>query len=156
MLSVTALAKVRRMSSENGKEPVMANSQSFLSLRTVLLVDASACLIMGAALVAASGALASLLSIPAALLFYAGLSLFPIAALMAFVGTRSSIPQLGVWAIVLGNLGWVAVSVALLVTDWIAPNGLGVVFIAAQAAFVAIMAWLEHAGLRGAQVAHAG
>jgi hypothetical protein len=134
----------------------MANSQSFLSLRTILLVDASACLVMGTALVAASGALASLLSIPAGLLFYAGMSLFPIAAFMALVGMRSPIPQAGVWLIVLGNLGWVAASVALLVMDWIAPNALGVAFIGAQAAFVAIMAWLEHGGLRGAQLAHAG
>jgi hypothetical protein len=155
MLSVMAPRKGGAQS-KTGKEPVMANSQSFLPLRTILLVDASACLIMGTALVAASGVLAGVLNIPAALLFYAGSSLFPIAAFMAFVGLRSPIPQTGVWLIVLGNLGWVAASVALLVTNWIAPNGLGVAFIAAQAAFVAIMAWLEHGGLRGAQVAHAG
>jgi hypothetical protein len=155
MLSVMAPRK-GGAHSKTGKEPVMANSQSFLPLRTILLVDASACLVMGTALVAASGALASLLSIPAALLFYAGMSLFPIAAFMALVGMRSPIPQAGVWLIVLGNLGWVAASVALLVMDWIAPNALGVAFIGAQAAFVALMAWLEHGGLRGAQLAHAG
>ena len=54
-------------------------------LRTILLFDAATCAVIGAALALASGPIARFTYIPPSLLFYAGLSLFPIAAFIAIV-----------------------------------------------------------------------
>jgi hypothetical protein len=87
-----------------------------------------------------------LTGIPAPLLFWAGLILFPIAALMAYAGLQAAPPRPLVWLIVLGNIGWVAASLG--VFAFIAPNALGYVFILAQAAAVAVLALLEHSALQ--------
>ena len=116
--------------------------------RTILLFDAATCAVMGAALALLSAPLARLTEIPPALLLYAGLSLLPIAAFIAIVAMRP-VPPL-VWLVILGNMAWIAASAMLLVGGWIAPNGLGYAFIAAQAIAVAIITKLEHGALRGA------
>lgn len=115
-------------------------------LRTILLLDAATCAVMGAALGLAAAPIARLTDIPPGLLLYAGLILLPIAAFIAIVAARPA-PSL-VWLVILGNLGWVAASVLLLVSGWIAPNGLGYAFIAVQAIAVAIISKLEHGALR--------
>ena len=117
-------------------------------LRTILIADAVTCIATGALMTLAATPLARLTSIPPALLFYAGLSLFPIAAFMALVAFRPILSPPAVWLVILGNVGWVAGSAALMVTGWIAPNGLGYAFIALQAVAVAILAKLEHSGLQ--------
>jgi hypothetical protein len=89
---------------------------------------------------------AGLTAIPAPLLFWAGLILFPIAALMAYAGLQARPPRPIVWLIVLGNVGWVAASLG--VFAFIAPNALGTVFILAQAAVVGVLALLEHSALQ--------
>lgn len=38
----------------------------------------------------------------------AGLSLFPVAAFLLWVGTRRDIPRPGAWLAILGNVGWIA------------------------------------------------
>jgi hypothetical protein len=128
-------------------EQTMSNLKPTLSLRSVLFIDAATCAVMGAALMAGAGAIASITAIPTALLFYAGLSLIPIAAFMALVGLPANPPVLGVWLVILGNVGWVIASLALIFGDWIAPNMLGVAFIGIQAIAVAILAALEYSGL---------
>jgi hypothetical protein len=120
---------------------------SFLSLRNVLFFDAATCAVMGAALMLGADAIASLTLVPPSLLYYAGLALLPIAAFMALVAMPANPPALGVWLVILGNLGWVVASLALIFGSWIAPNTLGVLFIGAQAAAVAILAALEYGGL---------
>jgi hypothetical protein len=124
------------------------HSSGFLSLRNILLLDASTCAAMGTLLTTASVWISSLMQIPAALLFCAGLSLFPIAAFMALVATRRAIPVAGVRLIVAGNAAWVAGSMVLLGSGWIAPNALGCGFVLLQATAVAILAWLEHIASR--------
>lgn len=126
----------------------MATANTANSLRTILLVDALACGALGAVLVPGAGLIATVTTIPAALLFYAGLLLLPIAAFMAFAATRALGSPSAVWLEIAGNLLWVAASVALMVGDWISPNLLGHAFIAAQALVVAALAALEHAALR--------
>ena len=126
----------------------MSILRSLLSLRNVLLVDAVTCAIMGAFLALGAGALGGLAQIPPALLFYAGLSLFPIAAFMAIVATRPSIHETAVWLIIAGNALWVTGSFALVVSEWIVPNALGSAFIVGQALVVAVLAKLEHGALR--------
>lgn len=116
-------------------------------LRSVLFVDAVTCAAMGALMTFGSGLFGRLTQIPPELLFYAGLSLFPIAAFITLVATRPVIPAAGVWLIVAGNLLWAAGSVLLLATGWIAPNLLGSSFITAQAIVVAVLTKLEHGAL---------
>jgi hypothetical protein len=53
-----------------------------------------------------------------------------------------------VWAVIVVNALWVLDSVALLFMDWIAPNLVGAIFIAAQAVAVGVFAELQYVGLR--------
>jgi len=115
-------------------------------LRNTLLLDAATCVATGALLSLASGPLSTLLGLPAALLFYAGLSLFPIAAFMLW--TSLARPAPAVWIVILGNAGWVLASVVVLFG--FSPTVLGYVFVIVQAAAVALLAELEYAGLRKA------
>jgi hypothetical protein len=116
-------------------------------LRRVLLVDAGTCVATGALLSLDAGPLAPMLGLPTALLFYAGLSLFPTAAFMLWVAMRRDIPRIGAWLIIAGNAAWVIGSIAIL---GLSPTGLGYAFVIAQAAIVALLAELEYTGLRKA------
>jgi len=113
------------------------------SLRTLVAVDALTCAAMGAVLLLASAPLAALTDIPQALLFYAGLSLLPIAAFMAVIARRPVVARWALWSIVGGNVLWVAASALLLAGGLIAPNALGWLFVGGQAAVVALLAKLE-------------
>jgi hypothetical protein len=115
-------------------------------LRRVLLVDAATCVATGALLALDAALLSRLLGLPQALLFYAGASLFPCAALMLWVALREPLSRAGAWIVVAGNAAWVAASVALLFAA--APTGLGSAFVIAQALAVALLAELEFIGLR--------
>jgi len=117
-------------------------------LRTVLLVDAATCVVMGLLMTGGSSIVAGVTQLPANLLASAGLSLFPIAAFIAFVATRTLTSPFGVWAVIVGNIGWVAGSLWLLFSGTIAPNGLGHAFVLAQAIAVAILVELEIMGVR--------
>jgi hypothetical protein len=123
---------------------------SLRSARRLLLIDAMTCGVMGAVLILGADALGSLTRIPPALLFYAGLGLFPIAAFMAVVATRPVIQPAAMWLVVAGNGLWVVASLMLVLAGWIAPNPLGTAFIVAQALVVAVLAKLEHDAVRGA------
>jgi len=118
-------------------------------LKRVILLDAASCLAMGAGLLVAGRVLAAPLGLPPALLAVAGIALIPIGLFMAFVATRRIVAPILVWLIVIGNIAWVAKSIAVVA---VIPTitALGTAFVAAQAAFVALMAWLEYAGLRRA------
>jgi hypothetical protein len=123
----------------------MSPTQNSTTLSNILLLDAATCVGAGALMAFGSGFVAGLTGIPVPLLFWAGLILFPVAALMVFAGLQATPSRTLVWLIVLGNIGWVAASLALFAV--ISPNALGVVFIAAQAAAVAVLALLEHSAL---------
>lgn len=119
------------------------------SIRTILLVDAAACTAMGALLALYADLINRWTLIPEPLLFYAGLSLFPIALFMLVAALRT--PPLP-WAlniIVAGNVLWVIGSAALLL-GLIPVNGYGAAFILIQAVAVAVLAWLEQIQLRSA------
>jgi hypothetical protein len=115
-------------------------------LRRVLLVDAGTCIATGALLALASTLLSRMLGLPAALLFYAGLALFPSAALMLWVALREPLARAAAWLVVIGNALWVLGSAALLVSY--SPTALGYVFVIAQGVAVALLAELEYVGLR--------
>ena len=120
-------------------------------LRRVLTVDATTSAAMGVALALDANALAGLLELPAGLVAYAGLSLLPFAAVVAWLGTRAIPPRPGVWAVIAANLVWVVASVVLLASGAVAPNALGYAFVVAQAIAVAVLAelvaWRHQRGL---------
>jgi hypothetical protein len=128
----------------------MINASHPNFLRTVLLADAATCVATGLLMTAGSGLLAGLTHLPAALLMSAGLSLFPIAAVIAFVAMRPATWPLGVWLVIVGNVGWVIASLYLLVPGTIAPNALGYAFLIVQAVAVAVLTELEIMGIRRA------
>ncbi|MDZ7842144.1 MAG: hypothetical protein U5R46_15185 [Gammaproteobacteria bacterium] len=128
-------------------EDSMSKTTFPFPLRKLLLVDAATCAGFGLLLTAGAQLAGPLMQIPVALLFYVGLSLFPIAVFMAIVATRSAIHPAGAWVIIAGNVLWAGASFLLLAGDWIAPNLLGSSFIVAQALVVAVLAKLEHAAL---------
>lgn len=118
------------------------------ALRNLLILDAGTCAVMGALLILGAGLLASLTMIPATLLFYAGVVLFPIAAFMVFAALQAINSEKAVWLIIAGNALWVAASLGLIFSGWIRPNTLGYAFIVLQAAAVALLTILEHKAWR--------
>jgi hypothetical protein len=127
----------------------MSLSHTRFSLRNVLLLDAATCVAMGVALAVAARPIAAATELPAPLLSWAGLSLLPIGALMAFAATRPVIRRGAVWFLIAGNLLWIDASVLLLVLDWATPNSLGTALVAGQALATAVLAGLELVALRG-------
>ena len=117
-------------------------------LRRVLFVDAATCVATGALLSLDAGPLAPMLGLPAALLFYSGLSLFPIAAFMLWVATRERLLAAGTWLVIAGNVLWVAGSALVLMVE--VPTALGYAFVIAQGVVVAFLAELEYIGVRKA------
>ncbi|MBP1859080.1 hypothetical protein [Rhizobium herbae] len=114
-----------------------------LSLKTLLTVDAVTCAAMGAALLAAAVPASAITQIPQGLLQGAGLSLLPIAAFMAVTAMFALASRWAVGLVILGNLLWVAVSILLPLSGFIAPNVLGWSFLLGQAFIVAVLAKLE-------------
>jgi len=124
----------------------MISSSQFL--RLALLAD---CLFSGAgALAMAPGAsmLAALLDLPEALLRETGLFLFAYAALVAWLGTRASVPKLLVVVVIAGNAAWTIASIVLLLSGAVSPNLLGELFVVAQAMATGVLAELQYVGLR--------
>jgi hypothetical protein len=146
---ITSAPCERLSTLENRMTAIAASVDQSTFLRRVLLVDAATCVATGALLALDAGPLSRLLGLPAELVFYAGVSLFPSAALMLWVALRQSLSRPGAALVIAGNALWVAGSVALLFAA--APTALGHVFVIAQALAVALLAELEFLGLRRAR-----
>jgi hypothetical protein len=116
--------------------------------RTVLLIDAATCVATGLLMTLGAPILAGLTQLPPDLLWSAGVSLFPIAAFMAFVATRVTLPRAGIWLVILGNIVWVGASLGVLFGGAVSPNAFGYLFVAVQALAVAVLAELEFTGVR--------
>lgn len=114
-----------------------------MPLRTILAFDAATCLAMGVVLALGAGPIAAVTGLPPNLLFWAGLVLLPTAAFIAVVARRPF--GSGVRTVVAGNVLWVGASLFVLASST-GANALGVAFVLAQAAVVAVFAWLEAAG----------
>lgn len=121
-------------------------------LRFALLADAVASGATGLLAFAGAGILAELLGLPTNLLRYAGLSLLPYVAIVAYVGTRPTISRPAVWAIIAYNTLWAVDSVVLLGSGFVSPTALGYAFVIVQAAAVAGLGALQYVGLRKAVV----
>ncbi len=122
-------------------------------LRYALLADAIASGATGPLLIAGADPLTGLLGLPVTLMREAGLLLVPYVALVAFVGTRETISRPAVQAIIALNVLWVAGSIGLLVSGWVAPTALGYAFVIAQAIVVGVFAELQFVGLRRSEAA---
>lgn len=122
----------------------MPQTNRGFTLKQLLAFDALTCLVFGLLLVVATVPLAGLLGLPADLLFYAGVVLFPCAALM-WLAART-LNRLMVWTVIVGNFAWAAASA--LVAFALEPTTLGLVFVLGQGIFVAGLGVLESRALR--------
>ena len=129
----------------------MQSSPSFSFLRRALAIDASASAAMSIALLTLAPQIAALTDLPSGLLREAGVVLLPFVAFVGFLATRREPARIGVWIVIALNAVWVVDSFLLLFTGWVEPNGLGYVFILAQAVAVAVFAELEYVGLQRAR-----
>lgn len=118
------------------------------NLRFALLADAVASGATGLMMIAGADLLTGLLGLPVALMREAGLLLVPYVALVAWVGTRETISRPAVKAIIALNVLWVAGSVGLLLSGYVAPTVLGYAFVIFQAIVVGVFAELQVMGLR--------
>ncbi len=117
-------------------------------LRRALLADAAASLATGLLLVFGGTALHALLHLPERLMLYAGLSLLPFAALVAYVATRERPHRTAIWAVIAYNALWAIDSLVLLASGLVTPTLLGSAFVIAQAFAVGGFAILQYAGLK--------
>src|SRR5262245_50005052 len=92
------------------------------TLGQILNVDAATCVAFGLLLVFAATPLATPLGLPQALLFWAGVVLFPSAALMLLAARKPSATL--VRMVMLGNVAWVLASVMFVFA--LEPTALGV------------------------------
>ena len=125
----------------------------FQSLRPLLLIDATTCVACGLLMTAAARPLGLLTHIPEALLTYAGLALFAVAAFIGLVAARAAESAPAVGAVIAGNLGWCVASLWLSVGGVITPTALGQAFVALQALVVLALAVLEGRALAAATAA---
>lgn len=121
-------------------------------LRYVLLADSASCVASGAVQLLFTAVLVQMTGLPSVLLIGTGGFLLAYAALVVFIATREPVPRAWVWLLVAGNLGWAVGCMALLASGAIAPTPLGVAWILAQAATVAVLAELQWTGLRRSPV----
>src|SRR5688572_27182994 len=113
-------------------------------LRRAPLLDAMASGAMGVLLLLGAGPLEPLLGLPGGLLRGVGLLLIPFAAVLVWLAPRASALRSVVRTVVVANGLWVLASILLLVSGAVAPTGLGTLFVALQAAAVAVFAHLEY------------
>ena len=119
-----------------------------LFLRRAIQADAIFSGISAVLLTLGAADLAALLNLPEALLRETGLFLVAYAALVAWLGTRATMPRALVIIVIAGNSAWTVASIALLFIDAVMPNLLGQAAIAMQAIVVGALAELQYIGLR--------
>jgi hypothetical protein len=78
----------------------------------------------------------------------AGIALLPFAGMVLYFAQQPVIPRATVMTVIGLNAAWVAASVLLLVSGWIAPTTLGTAFVIFQAVVVGAFAELQYAALR--------
>jgi hypothetical protein len=126
----------------------MMTVNSAATLRLLLALDAVVSGATGMAMIAAADVLEPLFNVPAVVMRSAGLMLLPFAAMVFFFSRPAQLTPSRAWLVVALNVAWVAASVLVLVTGWIQPTTLGLVFVLFQAVVVAAVAELQFTGLR--------
>ncbi len=120
-------------------------------LKIAFVADAAACGGTAALQLIAPQFLSQQLALPSPLLIGTGLFLALYAVSLLFLATCRSLWKPLVWAIIAGNVGWAAITLDLVVTGMIAPNGLGLAYLAVQSLTVLGLAGLEYAGLKASR-----
>lgn len=90
----------------------------------------------------------ALLELPRLLLSGTGEFMLAYAVVLATMVTGTRLWSAAVKLIVVGNLTWAGLSLALLFTGALAPSSLGTAFVVLQAGAVSLLAGLQWAGLR--------
>lgn len=124
-----------------------------LLLRRALQADALVSGAMALLLVTGASALAPLLALPQALLLETGLFLIAYAAFVGWLGSRAALQRPLVLLVIIGNALWTLASVALLLSGAVAPNALGIAFVAIQAVTVGVFAELQYIGMKRSSAA---
>jgi CHASE2 domain-containing sensor protein len=117
-------------------------------LRRLLLADAAISGAAGVLMVAAAVPFGARLELPPALLRYAGLALLPFAGFVLHLARRERSMRAGAAIVIALNAAWVAASVLVLLTGWIAPNAAGVTVVLIQAVAVGVLAAAQYVELR--------
>lgn len=119
---------------------------SIQSLKSVLILDAVTCAGIFLVALLAAAPVAALLGLPVIVVTFAGWICLASALLMAFVAGQQPPSAALTRLIVIGNLGWVAASFAILAVFAGQMTGLGIAFVIAQALAVLVFAFLEARG----------
>jgi hypothetical protein len=119
-------------------------------LRLVLKLDAVASGALGALSLAAGPALDDLLGTPLALLVPVGAFLVVWAAALWSLASRSRISRTAMWAVIGLNLLYAVDAIMVAMIGWFALSALGIAFVLAQAAAVALFAAAQLYALRRA------
>ena len=122
--------------------------QSSLWLRRALKADAIFSGVSAIALTFGAAPLAPWLNLPEALLRETGLFLIAYTLFVGWLGLRQSMAAAWAMLVIAGNAAWTLASVALLLSGMVAPNGLGMAAVLAQALVVGVLAELQIIGLR--------
>lgn len=117
-------------------------------LRTALLFDAAVSSVAALGMIAGANLLAGPLSLPADLMFWAGVACIPFIALIAAVLRAGRASSAIIVTIIATNFAWVAGSLFIAFGPMLAPTLLGKIFVCAQAAAVFLFAELQIIGLR--------
>jgi len=118
-----------------------SNMTDLARVRPVLALDAATCFAAGCLMAFAAKPVAALTGLSPDLLRGAGIALLPVAALFLFMARTSRLTRGLILFAVIGNLAWVAGSIAVLCSA--GANAIGQIFVAMQAIAVAILALLE-------------
>lgn len=124
-------------------------------LRRAFVADAAASGLVALAQLADTSLLVRALGLPRGLLVETGLFLVLYALVLAALSRASRLPAALVRMIVAGNVAWALAAVALWAEGLVAPTGLGLAWLLAQAAATAVFAAWESAGLRASVAAAA-
>jgi hypothetical protein len=127
-------------------------------LRYVLWADAISCLVCGIFQVALTGPMSSYFGLSQNLLMGTGVFLLLYGAVVAFLATRTQVPSAIVGLLIVGNIVWGVLAVAILMRGDVGITLFGKGYIAAQALTVLILAQLQYFGVRigkGKQLASA-
>ncbi|MCB1590428.1 MAG: hypothetical protein KDI56_16065 [Xanthomonadales bacterium] len=120
-------------------------------LRLAIGLDGCVSALAGLASLIGLGSLAAGLGAPLAATLGVGLFMLLYGLGLTMISRAATVPSTLVWTLVLGNLGWVAASVALALSSWIQPQPWALALLLGQAGGVAVFSLLQYLGLRQAQ-----
>lgn len=117
-------------------------------VRRALLADAVISGVTGVLLTLGAGVAAPLFGLPPGLLLGVGLFCAGYGGALAWLAHTPALSRTAVLTVVVGNLLWVAASVTFMLVGPAGITTLGLAFVGAQAAVVAVLAELQWTGLR--------